>query len=221
MRLTKKEKRLLIATVVMLATKAMFEHHGIGGLKFRQKEGGPIGLRGTCILARLVMQIFDKKWVGLVQGGGMYLKLYMRYMDDGRALLQALKRGWRWRNNRLVYCLRWEQEDVKRSQLEVTVEAVKESMKGVTNFLKFTYETGEDYQDGWLWLPTLDSNLKVSPTNTVLYKFYEKPTTINTTILRASAMAENPKVQSLSNELVRRLLNTKEDLPKEYRAEVY
>ena len=43
MRLTKKEKRLLIATVVMLATKAMFEHHGIGGLKFRQKEGVQLG----------------------------------------------------------------------------------------------------------------------------------------------------------------------------------
>ena len=105
-----------------------------------------------------------------------------------------------------------------RSQLEVTVEVIKESMRGVTSFLKFTYETGEDFPGGWL--PTLDTSLKVASNNLTLYKYFEKPTTINTTILRVTAMAENPKIQSLSNDLVRRLLNTKEDLPREYRAEV-
>ena len=62
-RLRKDEKRLLVATVIELATEAMFSNHfyGFGGLKFRQMEGGPIGLRGTCTIARLIMQIFDKK----------------------------------------------------------------------------------------------------------------------------------------------------------------
>ena len=60
----------------------------------------------------------------------------------------------------------------------------------------------------------------VDEQNQVLYKYYEKPLTTNTTILKESAMAENPKVQSLSNDLVRRLLNTREGLPDRYRAEV-
>ena len=52
------------------------------------------------------------------------------------------------------------------------------------------------------------------------YKYYEKPTTTNTTVRKTSAMSENPKVQCLSNDLVRRLLNTREQLPNSYRTEV-
>ena len=94
-RLRHDEKRLLIATVLEIATEAMFTHHYyvFGGRNFRQMEGGPIGLRGTCTLARLVMQIYDKKWLKLVEEGGLKLKLYMRYMDDGRKMMQPLKRG--------------------------------------------------------------------------------------------------------------------------------
>ena len=61
-------------------------------------EGGPIGLRGTCTLARLVMQIFDRKWMDLVKDAGLLIELYMRYMDDGRKFLQPIRRGWRWMN---------------------------------------------------------------------------------------------------------------------------
>ena len=52
------------------------------------------------------------------------------------------------------------------------------------------------------------------------FKYYEKPTTANFTIHAASAMAENPKMQCLSNDVVRRLMNTMDDLPGSRRAEV-
>ena len=41
--------------------------YGFGGKKFRQMDGGPIGQRGTRTLARLVMQVFDRKWGRLVE----------------------------------------------------------------------------------------------------------------------------------------------------------
>ena len=54
-RMRKDEKKLLVATVLEIAAGAMFYHryYGFGGKKFRQMEGGPIGLRGTCPLAWL------------------------------------------------------------------------------------------------------------------------------------------------------------------------
>ena len=64
--------------------------------KFQQKEGGPIGLRGTCTIARLAMQVFDRKWGELVSNAGLKSDLYVRYMDDGRLFLHPLKHGWRW-----------------------------------------------------------------------------------------------------------------------------
>ena len=83
----------------------------------------------------------------------------MRFMDDGRIFCQPLKRD----ENSLIYSRRWELVDMDRSQLDVTSNDIKMSMNGVTNYLEFTYETGCDYEDGWV--PTLDANLVVSPTN--------------------------------------------------------
>ena len=141
-----------IATVVKLATQAMFTHHfyGFAGLKFQQREGGPIGLRGTCSIARLIMQMFDLNWETQVVEAGLRIKLYIRYMDDGRLFLHTVKRGWRWRMGELVYCKKWEMEDQDRTLLDITLEVLKESMREVVNYLPFTYEAGSEYEDGWI-----------------------------------------------------------------------
>ena len=155
--------------------------------------------------------MYDRRWVRLVEEARLQIKLYMRYMDDGRKFLHPLKKGWRWEGGTLVYCLRWEIEDKDKTPMDITMHVLKETVKGVADYLQFTFESGEDYEDGWL--PTLDTNIRVSKDNIVQYKYYEKPTTSNTTIHAASAMSENPKMQCLANDLVRRLLNTQMDLP--------
>ena len=210
----------MVATVVELATKAMFDNHyyGFNGRKFKQREGGPIGLRGTCTIARLTMQAFDRLWGELVGNSGLVIALYMRYMDDGRKFLHPIKRGWRWIDNTLQYTLRWEMEDLVKTPMEMTRGIIEKSINGIMQFLEFTTETGDDYADGWL--PTLDTSLRVNGRNIVEYRYYEKPTTTNATIRKTTAMSENPKIQCLSNDLIRRLLNTKEELPCEYREEV-
>ena len=128
----------------------------------------PIGLRGTCTLARLVMQEFDSEWLKLVEGGGLEISLYMRLMDDGRKLLQPVRKGWRWLDGGMVYCRRWEEEDVELTPMEVTVGLLRSAVEGVVDYLDFTFESGE----------------------------------------------------CVSNDLVRRLLNTREQLPGTYRAGV-
>ena len=154
---------------------------------FKQMEGGPIGLRGTCTIARLVMQCFDRRWMTVIEESGMRIELYTRYMDDGRALLHPVKKGWRWIDGGLTFCRRWELEDEKSEPLDLTVEAMKMSMSGIMDYLKFTYETKDDFGDGWL--PTLDTSLMVTKNNQVHYRYYEKPTTTNTVIRKESAMS--------------------------------
>lgn len=53
-----------MAQVVRIATSTMFEKHyyTFWGKRYRQRRGGPIGLRGTSAVARFVLQIFDRKW---------------------------------------------------------------------------------------------------------------------------------------------------------------
>ena len=55
----------IIARVVKIAVRVMFSTHVCtsGGQYYRQTSGGPIGLRSTCAVARLVMKVWDVKWL--------------------------------------------------------------------------------------------------------------------------------------------------------------
>ena len=96
--------------MVSLATRAMFRNHfyKFGGVMYHQSKGGPIGLRGTCAVARLVMQMFDDKWGKILDSLGLTRWLSFRYVDDSRTLLPPIKAGWRWEDGRLAYTRRWD-----------------------------------------------------------------------------------------------------------------
>ena len=89
------EKEEIVSEVISLATAAMFRNHyySFGGKVFHQESGGPIGLRGTCSIARLVMQLYDHKWSKRMVELGITVWLMVRYMDDTRILLPEIKPG--------------------------------------------------------------------------------------------------------------------------------
>ena len=58
------------------------------------------------------------------------------------------------------------------------------------------------------WLPTLDTGVQVSENNTILFRFYEKPTNSNRALDKRTALGENQKVTILTQEVIRRLGNT-------------
>ena len=61
--LTKVEKRMILAEVVAIGVRTIFKTHlyTFGGRVFHQKVGGPIGLRGTGAIARVVMAMTDRR----------------------------------------------------------------------------------------------------------------------------------------------------------------
>ena len=132
-------------------------------------------------------------------------------MDDGRAVLYPVRPGWRWTGKELEWCRKWEIEDAELTPTERTSRALEGSMKGIMGFLEFTMETGDQFEDGWL--PTLDTSLSVDEHNQVLYRFYQKPMASRQALHKNTAMAENAKMQSLANDLTRRMLTTSESLP--------
>ena len=101
---------------------------------------------------------------------------------------------------------------------EITRRVLMGSMGGIEDYLSFTTEIGGEFDDGWL--PTLDTALRVTPENKIEYKFYEKPEGAKTTIQVRTAMGENVRNQTLSQEMVRRLMNTSEGLPENYYWEI-
>ena len=214
------ERREILAEVIGLAVQAMFENHfyEFGGKKFHQAQGGPIGLRGTCAIARVILQLFDIKWKDRLREIKIITWLIMRYVDDSRAILPPIKAGWRWVENSLKYSKRWEREDSEKSGEARTKEIIAETMAGIEDYLQFTAESGEEFPGGWL--PTLDTSLKVDKNNQVRYRFYEKETAVKSTVQKESAMEENVKMQILAQDLVRRLNNSSEELGKKEKARV-
>ena len=132
--------------------------------------------------------------------------------------MASLKPGWRWGKEDLQFRLDWEREDQELSPSEITKRVMMGTLKNVEDYLDFTMEVGEDYTDNWL--PTLDLSLLVNGSNQVLHRFFEKPTSSNITVQKRTAMGEDAKIQIVSNDLVRRLMNTSEELGKGAKVEV-
>ena len=84
-------------------------------------------------------------------------------------------------------------------------------------FLKFEMEHPEQFPDARL--PTLDFQCWMEK-NRIQYLFYQKGMAKKTLINKHSALSENVKVASLSQDLVRRMMNTSELLSTEERVKV-
>ena len=175
---------------------------------YKQRKGGPIGLRATCAIARLVMNNWDRRWKQIMDENKITIKLYKRYMEYGRMVMPPLRHGWRWQQGELVFKRTWLKEDENLTSTEITRRAMENSMQEVMNCLTFTTEVGEGDEN---WLPTLDIAMRVEENNTISYIHYEKPTTTNLVVQKRSAMDENSKLQILANDLVRRLSNVDEN----------
>ena len=196
-KLTGSEKIDIIAQVNKIITETMFKTHvyTFGGQIFRQAKGGPIGLRSTCSVARLVMKIWDDKWLTRMREMMVRIEAATRYMDDGRTAMHPFKHGWRWVEGTITYKKSWEMEDQSLSMIEVTRRILQGTMTGIEDFLEFTTETEEEF-DGWL--PSLDTNLAVDKENMIMYKFFEKPMSANTVLHFRTAMPEDAKIRSLA-----------------------
>ena len=94
------------------------------------------------------MNVWDNMWMEVMKKSNLKLEEYVRYMDDGRVLLFAIKCGWRWVRGQLRYRKTWREEDKSLSPAEVTQRAVHGSLQEVLPFLKFTTEKTEDFPSG-------------------------------------------------------------------------
>ena len=211
--LTELEKKKLFATALKIGVKTAFRTHlyQFGGRIYHQTSGGPIGLRLAGAAARIVMGEWDSILLKRLVENGMDIEMAMRYVDDIRIVTKVLKKGWKWQDNSFQYRDAWKKDDQQEglSDIRRTSRELQKVMNGIFKNLKFEMEIGEDFEDEKL--PTLDYKCWME-SNKILYSFYEKPMASKYTIMKKSALSENSKVASLSQDLVRRMKNTSERL---------
>ena len=209
------EKRVLVAEMVRIGVVVMMNTHLFrwDGRIFLQKKGGPIGLRATCCVARITMLHWDGKLLAKMKQNNLRLDEGARYMDDVRAILAGIREGWRWTDDGLYFCKEWEAEDrlLEETPTQRSARILQGIMNSILSFLKLPMEIGDDFDDKKL--PTLDLKIWIQPGGRmIIYEHYEKPMKSNLVVQRKSALSENVKVASLTQEVVRVLLNCSEDL---------
>ena len=221
-KLTELEKRLIVATTLKKAVLMLFRSHvySFSGKYYLQKAGGPIGLRSTCAIARLVMMWWDTELMSVITTNNMTVEERARYMDDIRLWLFNIRLGWRWCEGQLCFSSSWRKEEMELGMtgLAKTMEILRMIMNSICSFLNLTMESEVDF--GGV-LPSLDLNLWIrKEDNRTLYAFYEKPMATNMMIQKKSAMPENMRMSSLNQEMYRRMTNTSELVTLEQRLEI-
>ena len=103
---TAEQERMIVAKMVQIAVITMMNTHlyEFDGRIFLQQAGGPIGLRATCAVARVVMNHWDSLWLKLIKEQNLTTEENDRYMDDVRVFALALKPGWRWDGDGFYFC---------------------------------------------------------------------------------------------------------------------
>lgn len=137
----------------------------------------------------------------------------MRYIDDVRGVLRAIKAGAVIRGDKIVFDKEQLALDLalEDPEVEVTARILRSIMDDLVEGIRFTTETYLDFKQNW-GLPTLDSMLKVVKSevgkNKIGYMFYKKEVSTNLVTPYRSAQPINGKICSLSQDVFRVMSNS-------------
>ena len=135
--------------------------------------------------------------------------------------MNSTKIGVRWHNGQLEHRKEWEKDDIKLGLTDEkrTVAVVRDMMNSIFRNIQVTVEVPGDFDDNKLpvldfkcWVQDDDKKQDATPEmpRKLLYTFFEKKMNYKYAIRKSSAMPENMKVNSLTNDMIRRMKNTSE-----------
>ena len=229
--LTETEKRLIISVVMKVAVRTVFAHHmyQFAGDTYWQDGGAPIGLRLTSVVARIVMDGWAVGFITKLVDAGVVLHMIAKYVDDINVVLDRLRRGSRWTNDRIEWTQEWEQDDIDDNKSEelVTMEVIKCAAESVIDWLSFTFDLPESNISGTV--PVLDLQVWVRHpgededglgSDLLAWTYYEKPMASSKVMRATSVFTWRQKVTTMTMEIFRRLRNSTRQLNLEHRTKL-
>ena len=196
-------------------------------------------------VARIVMAKWAEKVLEIMSKNNIEVWLAAIYVDDVRFVTSLISQGTRWDGKKKKFASKkeWQEEDEKDGLSDEcrTARELLKAMNSVFHNIQFTSEIPQDFPNNRL--PTLDftcwleddfeidgasDNIEngevdedqARTRSRIFYSFFEKPMSSPFCILEQSALPENTKIASLSQEVVRRMLNTSELVSQQERNQV-
>ena len=219
----------LIGIMLEIGVRIMFRNliYSFGGEYYLQTEGGPIGIRGTGAVSKLVTRDFCQKLKRVLEEGGIEVKMLKMYVDDGRLVLTYVEKGaiYNPMSKKIEYTEDQKKIDTDKEREGETVDQrikrlIIPIMNDINKDLEWTVELEEDFKDDILegrekgvkrGIPTLDFEVYwEDKEDRFNYRYFEKKMRNPVVIQKRSAMDRTQKIGILSQELIRRLNNVSE-----------
>jgi hypothetical protein len=205
-------KRMLGIWIELLILEVMSKHYYMVGNEIRrQSKGGAIGIRLTGVLAHLFMEHWGKLFRRELSIVKIDVKMLSRYVDDLNQAMVALPLGSRLYGDTIEVSELGEIEDREAGldRTQVTFNIAQQIGNKICKFIQLTVDTPGAHTS--TYMPVLDLQVKtVLGGRRIAHKFYSKPVCTPYTILEKSAHSARTKFSTLTQECVRRLLNTNE-----------
>ena len=165
----------------VLIKKVMGNHtYSFNGINKLQLEGGPIGLKLSGAIAKVVMLSWSKRFLATTTAAlsnftnfDLYLLLF--YVDDTMAATEELEPGCRYvKEERRVKVVEEEIEADRQVAGDLrTAKVLADIANDIFYFIQFTVDCPSANGSGWM--PLLATEVRVAADNTIDYRFYEKP----------------------------------------------
>ena len=205
---TPAEKKLMFAIAISQSVKLVMESHVYTNSDVirLQASGGAIGLGSTGEVADLVMLRHDVLLEEALIKAGVCVKGKSRYVDDENPVFKPTPYGARLINDKVIVVREHIQNDKLIPHDQRTFKIVQQIANNIWKHIQFTVEVPSLSPNGLI--PMLDMQVGIDQKGKITREFYCKPVATPFTILARSAHPWQTKRSTLTQEGVRRLVNT-------------
>ena len=207
------EVKQMLAMVISQAVALVMRSHVYTNSDtiWQQLFGGAIGIRATCEVAKLVMLEHDRILWLKVSEAGLTKVDSGRYVDDENPTFKPTPFGARLVDGKVTIIPEHIASDKLIPHDKRTFDIVLQIANSIWDNIQFTMEIPSESDSGYI--PVLDMQVGINQVGLITRKFYSKPMNTPYTILARSSHSWQTKRATLTQEGVRRMLNTSTNTP--------
>ena len=218
---TEVESRRMLGLMLEYSINFCMHRHYymVEGQVRRQTQGAGIGLRLSEALGRAFGLHLDRKLIQKLRRLNWAPEMIQRYVDDLNTVVVGLKAGTRYNvlEEKLEVVAGEVEGDQGREVDDITMTVFGEVANTVDPDIEVEVDFPSKHDDKMM--PILDMQMAVRK-NKVVYQFFKKPMANQFTMLARSALPDQVKRSTLTNDAMRRLLCCSPDLKEQERVEV-
>ena len=209
-----KRKLITEALRIVLLTLLKTHTYDFAGILKRQKEGGPIGLQLTGVVAQVFMVWWDRELKRRLDEIDFRMKMHQRYVDDTNVAAKETAIGARYDGERLIANETTIAEDESEPPDKRTMQILQAVASYIHPSIRLTIDYPSKHADRKV--PMLDVKmwmLEIGDEKKIAYEHYEKKITTKAVIHAKSAITTQVKRTVLSQEVLRILLHCNTYVP--------